>query len=58
LQSKHDEPFSSFATNSNLRRYMKAAEVVGYESEEVMGRDLVEDFITPEDKVGRCRLNR
>jgi PAS domain S-box-containing protein len=29
----------------------KAAEIVGYTSDEVMGRDLVEDFITPEYKV-------
>ena len=30
---------------------LKAAEIVGYESSEVMGRDLVKDFITPEYKV-------
>ena len=30
---------------------LKAAEIVGYTSDEVMGRDLVEDFITPEYKV-------
>jgi PAS domain S-box-containing protein len=29
---------------------LKAAEIVGYTLEEVMGRDLVEDFITPEYK--------
>jgi PAS domain S-box-containing protein len=29
----------------------KAAEIVGYTSDEVMGRDLVEDFITPEYKI-------
>ena len=29
----------------------KAAGIVGYTSDEVMGRDLVEDFITPEYKV-------
>jgi PAS domain S-box-containing protein len=30
---------------------LKAADIVGYKSDEVMGRDLVEDFITPEYKV-------
>ena len=30
---------------------LKAAEIVGYNSNEVMGRDLVEEFITPEYKV-------
>jgi PAS domain S-box-containing protein len=30
---------------------LKAAEIVGYSSDEVMGRDLVDDFITPEYKV-------
>ena len=29
----------------------KAAEIVGYTSDEVMGRDLIEDFITPGYKV-------
>jgi PAS domain S-box-containing protein len=27
---------------------LKAAQIVGYTADEVMGRDLVEDFITPE----------
>ena len=50
-----------FAFTFNLRRHnkegrvnewnRKAAEIVGYSSEEVMGRDLVEDFIAPEYKV-------
>jgi PAS domain S-box-containing protein len=35
---------------------LKAAEIVGYDSNEVMGRDLVEEFITPEYKVAVSKV--
>ena len=51
LKLNYDYPPSESAFKFKLRHYSKAAEVVGYTSDEVMGRDFIEDFITPGFKV-------